>query len=579
MRKVTHKSRGLLVALAAVVVVALLGGAGVLLVRNRVRSDATPQADQIVVASVGDLTTSVSASGKVLPRRQARLSFDAPGRVQQVLVHAGEQVEMGQALVELDQDDLRASVRLAEQDLVMQQANLAALQKGADESDVAAAHSAVASAQAQLDDLLAGPSAEDVDQAEAALSSAQAQLQDLLAGPKQEELTLAQASLKSAKANLEVAKARYAALGDQITIQRRELDVAKVLLDNATYFYNALAHDWQHKDYAPFSPEAEKLKDAQTNYDVALARYNLNKAKLNDTELQNAQAQVAQAEANLTALTKEKTVSFASARAQVAQAEAALAALREDKAAQIAAARERLAQAESSLAALLEGASDEKVAGARAQVEQARIALEDAQRRLTQATLAAPFDGLITAVDVHVGEWISGVAVELIDAGSLEVVLDLDEVDLGAVSVGQSASVTLDPWPSRELSATVTSIAPKADRGVDIVSYEVHLGIEAVDLPMRAGMTANAKVVARSLQGVLLVPNRAITADRQTGKYFVSRLQGQQTAQVEVKIGLRDESSTQVIEGLQEGDKLVLGTDRALNLMAGRPQGMRSAVH
>ena len=90
---------------------------------------------------------------------------------------------------------------------------------------------------------------------------------------------------------------------------------------------------------------------------------------------------------------------------------------------------------------------------------------------------------------------------------------------------------------------------------------------------------ANAKVVARSLQGVLLVPNRAITADRQTGKYFVSRLQGQQTAQVEVKIGLRDESSTQVIEGLQEGDKLVLGTDRALNLMAGRPQGMSSAVH
>ncbi len=577
MRKVMHKNRGLLVALAVVVVI-LFGGAGVLLVRSRARADTTPQADQIVVASVGDLTTSVSTSGKVLPRRQARLSFDASGRVQQVLVHAGDQVEMGQALVELEQDDLRASVQLAEQDLVVQQANLAALQKGPDESDVAAARSAVASAQAQLDDLLAGPSAEDVDQAEAALSSAQAQLQDLLAGPKQEELTLAQASLKSARTNLEVAKARYAALGDQITVQRRELDVAKVLLDNATYFYDALAHDWQHKDYAPFSPEAEKLKDAQTNYDVALARYNLNKAKISDSELQNAQAQVAQAEANLATLTKGKTVLIANARSQVAQAEAALATLREDKTAQIAAARERLAQAESSLATLLEGASDEKLSAATAQVAQAQIALEDAQRRLAQATLTAPFDGLITAVNTHVGELANGVAVALIDAGSLEVVLDLDEVDLGAVSVGQSASVTLDPWPSRELSATVTSIAPKADRGVDIVSYEVHLGIEAVDLPIRAGMTANAKVVSSSLQGVLLVPNRAITADRQTGKYYVSRLQGQQAVQVEVKIGLRDESSTQVIEGLQEGDKLVLGADQALNLMAGRPQGMGSAV-
>lgn len=569
MHRGSRRGRRLLIALVAVMVIASLGGAGILLERNRARADAAPQADQIVIVSTGDLTTSVSASGTVVPRRQARLSFDSPGRVKQVLVRAGDHVAAGQALIELEQDDLRASVQLAEQDLAIQEANLAALQKGASAEDVAAASAAMDSAQAHLDDLLAGPSAEDMAQAEAALASAQAQLQELLAGPKQEDLAAAQAALKSARASLAVAKARYAALDDQITVLRRNLDVAQVLLDNARYFYDALANDWQHKDYAPFSPEAETLKDAQTNYDVALARYNVSRANLDDTELQTARARVAQKEASLAALTDERSVSVAGARAQVAQAEANLASLRGDRTRQIAAAREQLVQAESSLASLLEGASGEDLAVATAQVEQARIALEDAQKRLAQATLPALFDGQITAVDVHPGEWASGIVVELIDPDSLEVILNLDEVDLGALSIGQTARVSLDPWPDQELSATVTSVAPKADRGADIVSYEVHLGLEAVDLPVRPGITANAKVVTSELLNVLLVPNRAIAADRQTGKYYVSRLQGQEAVQVEVKIGLRDESSTQIIDGLTEGDRLVLVTDQGLNLLAG----------
>ena len=577
MHKGTRSGRRLLMVLAVVIVVALLGGAGIQLVRTRARADATPQADQIVIVSTGDLTTSVSASGTLMPRHQARLSFDSPGRVKQVLVHAGDHVEAGQALIELEQDDARASVLLAEQDLAIQEANLAALQKSAYPEDVAAARAAVDSAQAQLDDLLAGPSAEDLDQAEAALASAQAQLQELLAGPKEEELAAAQAALSSARASLAVAKARYAALDDQITVLRRNLDVAQVLLDNARYFYDALANDWQHKDYAPFSPEAETLKDAQTTYDVALARYNVSRANLDDTQLQTARSRVAQAEASLAALTDERPVSVAGARAQVAQAEASLASLRRDKTRQIAAAREQLAQAESSLASLLEGASGEELAVATAQVEQARIALEDAQRRLAQATLSAPFRGLITAVDVHPGEWAGGTAVELIDPNSLEVVLDLDEVDLGAMAVGQAAKVSLDPWPDRELNATVTSVAPKADRGGDMVSYEVHLGLGAFDLPIRPGMTANAKVVTSELLEVLLAPNRAITADRQTGRYYVSRMQGQEVVQVEVRIGVRDESSTQIIEGLSEGDRLVLSTDQGLNLLVGSPRSAGAA--
>jgi macrolide-specific efflux system membrane fusion protein len=121
----------------------------------------------------------------------------------------------------------------------------------------------------------------------------------------------------------------------------------------------------------------------------------------------------------------------------------------------------------------------------------------------------------------------------------------------------------------------VLSIDPQANNAADIVSYPVHLSLVPGDLPIRAGMTANGELVTADLQNVLLVPSRAITADRQTGKYYVSRQQGQEVVQVEVKIGLRDNNNTQILEGLQAGDQLVIYQERSLDLLSGPPSGVR----
>jgi HlyD family secretion protein len=149
--------------------------------------------------------------------------------------------------------------------------------------------------------------------------------------------------------------------------------------------------------------------------------------------------------------------------------------------------------------------------------------------------------------------------VELVDTGSLEVVLDMDEIDIGAVAVGQLTVVTLEAWPDEELTGEVISIAPKAKVQSEIVSYEVHLSVETGDLPVLSGMTANAELITANREGVLLVPNRAITADRQAGKYYVTRIQGQEMAQVEVTVGLRDKKNTEITSGLKAGDELVIG--------------------
>jgi len=311
--------------------------------------------------------------------------------------------------------------------------------------------------------------------------------------------------------------------------------------------------------WGPYTPQAAALKHAEIDHQVALANYNLTKAGLNDAEYQSALAQVAQAEATLASLTKEQTAAIASARAQLARARADLAALTKEQTAQIASARAQLAQAESNLQRLLDGPTEEQVAAAQARVEKARVALEKARLGLANATLVAPFGGTVTAVFIRAGEQATGPAVELVDLDSLEVVLDVDEVDIGQVREGQPAVVSLEVWPEETIEGSVVSIAPQASVSGGIVTYQVHLAFSSGDLPVRAGMTANAEIVASDLRDVLLVPNRAIVADRQTGKYYVYRIDGQERVQVEVTIGQRDGNNTQVLDGLSLGDKLYVG--------------------
>jgi HlyD family secretion protein len=237
----------------------------------------------------------------------------------------------------------------------------------------------------------------------------------------------------------------------------------------------------------------------------------------------------------------------------VARAAASLERLLEDKTVQIASANAQLKQAEANLAKLLDGASDEELAIAEAQVEQVRISLEEAQENLDHAKLTAPFDGLVTDLYVAKGELTNGPVVELVNTNSMQVVLDVDEIDISHVALGQPAIITLEAWPERELGGQVASIAPKAKGIGEIVAFEVRLDLDAEGLPVLTGMTASAELSAEGRMDVLLVPNRSIIADREESKYYVNRVEGDQIVKTEVTIGLRDSQHTEITSGLEEG--------------------------
>ncbi|MDX1688759.1 MAG: efflux RND transporter periplasmic adaptor subunit [Candidatus Promineifilaceae bacterium] len=482
------------------------------------RQGPDPAEQEVVTAFIGDLAASATASGRVLPQRMATLSLETAGRVDIVNVEVGDPVAAGDILVQLETADFSFAVATAEQDLAVQEANLI--------------------------DLQTPPLPEEVAAAEAAVASAQAQLDQLLAGPREEEIAATEANVRAAEAGVwsaseELDQAMEGASASQIATARANVAAAQLELIRAQDANEAFANAATHQAMV----EAEEtLAIAQAELDALLAGPNSDA--------------VGAARANVAA---------AAAQRDARQADLDLL-LSGPSEAQIASAETSLAQAEAALESLQSGPAEEERRSAEAQVEQARLALADAQASLTAATLRAPFSGVVSAVHVAEGEYASGAAVTLMDMDQLRVVLSVDEVDVGTLDAGQSAELSLETWPDETIPSEVVKIAPAAGDGDDqaLVTYDVHLSLEETTLPVRAGMTANARLVTAQRQGVLLVPNRAIIADRQAGQYFVNVItsaedEQQTTERVEVTIGLRDDQNTQITSGLEAGDRILVG--------------------
>lgn len=507
----------------------------------------TEAAVERVEAFVGDLSSEATASGELMARREAALVLAAAGTIAEVLVDVGDTAAAGDPLVRLDTAALERDVESARQALAAQEAN--------------------------LDDLTAAPGAAELAAAEANVASAQAQLDDLLDGPGETELAAAEADLRAAQADLAAASARLSS--DTAAADPEAVRAAQIELDLARQAATTAAE--QHSTILVTEPNAfisaEDLAEMEFN-----ARARAQQANADLAAAQQAYDDLVNG--NPTNVTASRAA-VASAAAQRDAAQAQLDLLREGpSAADVAAARASLAQAQLQLERLQDGPSAVERTQAEVAVEQARIGLQRAERALAEATLVAPFDGVITAVNARVGETAGGVLVQMGDPGSLEVVLEVDEVDIAQVQIGQTAEITLETWPDEPIAAEVAAIAPEASAGSDLITYQVFLDVAETELPVRAGMTANARLVAQELTGVLLLPNQAIQADRTAGTYSVNLIttgaDGQETIEVTpITIGLRDGRYTQITGGLAEGDVVQIGN--ALPIQSfGPPNGQQA---
>lgn len=200
-----------------------------------------------------------------------------------------------------------------------------------------------------------------------------------------------------------------------------------------------------------------------------------------------------------------------------------------------------------------------RVKQAENQVKQAKIDLNEALDKLEDVKITAPFSGVITEVNVKEGDVVasgSPIAFLLVDPGKVEMNIDVDEVDIAEVKVGQKATITLDSLPGKEFSGKVVDISPVGKEEKGVVSYKAKVKIENPSEELKGGMSGVAEIITERKENVLLIPNRAVRFEK--GKSIVKVLVNEKIKEREITIGEQSEEWTEVKKGLKEGDKVVI---------------------
>jgi multidrug efflux pump subunit AcrA (membrane-fusion protein) len=137
--------------------------------------------------------------------------------------------------------------------------------------------------------------------------------------------------------------------------------------------------------------------------------------------------------------------------------------------------------------------------------------------------------------------------------------VNVDEIDVALIAEEQDAYLSFTALKDLEVRGKVTRIDPSSTLVSGAVAFGVEIGFDPGEVPVRLGMTADVDIVVAEAEDVLLVPNRVIDADREAGRYFVNMPgPAESSERVEVQIGLRDRTHTEIVAGLEAGDELLL---------------------
>jgi len=264
-------------------------------------------------------------------------------------------------------------------------------------------------------------------------------------------------------------------------------------------------------------------------------------------------------------------------------------------------ARQNLTRAQNSLNYFLLVPSGSDIDMARAKLSLAQAQLEDAQREwdrlkngpdpsdvtsaqarvdAAQATinlsrLVAPFAGTVTVASPMVGDQVSpgtsGFRVD--DLSSLQVDVQVSEVDINSVAVGQPVAVTFDAVLGREYHGKVVEVSPVGTLVQSVVNFSVTVELTDPDVDVKPGMTASVTITVQSLENVLLVPNRGVHIVNNQRVVYI--LRNGQLVEVPVTLGASDDTMSEVTSGdLSVGDVLVLNPPANYSPGQGGGRGM-----
>ncbi|HEV8633792.1 MAG TPA: efflux RND transporter periplasmic adaptor subunit [Chloroflexota bacterium] len=516
---------------------------------------ATPRGREIpvkvAVVTRADLASTLAYTGDVKAKSALNVVPKATGRIEKLPVDLGSTVQVGDVIAELDREQAELAVRQADANRTAARSKLAQLQAGARPEAVAQAEANARAARARVAALQQSGRPEQVAQALANLDSARQRL-EALKHPRSEQVGQAEANVKAAEARLEALK--KGATSEQVRAAEIAVEQAK----------NALYGVQVQKDAAcgrggGFQCDAAQAQALASEQAVKQAQQQLKILTAPPTDEAVAQAQAAvdaaREQANL-ARHPASPQDVAMAENQVRQAEAAVQLARNPVlASDLEAAR---AQAEASEAAARLAAqpyTKHDLEAAEASVDAAEAQLELARTQLKELTVVSPVAGVVSERFLVPGSIASpSTPIVAIASPEVEITFSVEESQLGRIQPGQPAKISLAALPGEPLSGRVQLIAPTLDTRTRTAQVKVAPDAAALG-KLRPGMFAQVTVESERKQAALVVPRSAILPDGQPGVFVVD---GGVARRVAVKLGTQERDRVEVVEGLKEGDQVVL---------------------
>jgi RND family efflux transporter MFP subunit len=509
---------------------------------------------QLITAQVtrGDLIETVSATGSVTAETgaQVKISSQITGRIKRLYADVGAQVKAGQIIAELDLPDVQAQVQQAQANVAAAQSRLhqaetsRTLTKLQNEGALQQAKAAYLASQSRLASVQAAATLQttqtptSIRRAETELRRAEAALSTARTNLKQIEASV---HLQVATAEEQVTQARANAHNSALNLSRQKDLLAKGFVA-ASLVDAAEAANTVNQSQVRAAEQNLALVQERTKADLQAARDQLKQA---EESLEATRAALEAARAG-TFQDKARLADVEDAKAQVRQSEANL----------------KVAQANLTQVTLRE----QEVQAARDQVRVAEAQLAQARVQADRAFIRSPISGTVLQLASQQGEVLpAGLTVQTVivvaDLNRLEVNVYVDETDIGKIKIGQETQITVDAFPRQKIPGKVVKVASGSTIQQGVITYSVTVALKDKKLALKPDMTASVTIETGKRSNVLLVPSEAVKVGVRGSTVNIAPKGKDSKAEPEsrpVKVGATDGVNTEILEGLTEGETVVL---------------------
>jgi len=510
----------------------------------------------------GAIMQTVSGTGQVSPARETALKSKTAGKILEVAVVAGQSVKAQDVIARIDDDDAQDAVYDARAALESAQIALDELYDPVDDLTLTQAENALVQAKESLasdQDDLAQSYKQGFTSAASAFSGLSAiisGLQDIVAGASsyvtQSNPTYLDYYADAIKdydsqASLLVAQSAAAWRQTKDQYDRNFTDYKKTSRESS----NEEIENLINQTYETAKLAQEALKNTTTliqRYKDVMESQNLTAQTFSETHLSSLSSYTTQNNSNLSNLLSAKQA-IADAESTAINAE------------------RTLDEKTKSLDKLKQAPDESDIKSKTLAVEQKQRALDAAREALADCIITAPFDGVVAAIDIKTGDEISsGASVATIITGNQVASITLNEVDIAKVEAGQKAALSFSAVDGLTITGKVAQVGVMGSVSQGVVSYEVVIALDEVNPQVKSGMSVSAAVITQIKQNVLLVPSTAVKTANDGSAYVLMEPSGEGADAVPreqaVSIGLSDDQNTEIISGINEGDRVAVSSSK-----------------